>query len=110
MQSKFINENQNTKKKIEIKFVVNNAHLTGKMSGKENGKKENENKNHNKNGREFKTEPRVRVQAVDHNTKWPKHAHSVMPYKPFVSDFINGIKLYCTHVVSPRPLLLIDSL
>lgn len=76
-------------KKSKMKFVVNNAHLQpAKQAGKNEKKKEekqmegNSKQNH--------------VYGLSITKQWPKHAHSVMPYKLCVSDFVNGIKLYVT--------------
>lgn len=65
-----------------------------------------------KNGREFKTEPRV--QAVDHKTMVKACTFRNMLYKLYLSTILSMVSNYSyggrAHTVSPRPLLLINSL
>lgn len=61
-----------------MKFVVNNAHLTGKTSGKENEKKERKMDGNSKQNH---------VYGLSITKQWPKHAHSVMPYQAICLRF-----------------------
>lgn len=80
-----------------MKFVVNNAHLTGKISGKENETKREKKKKKAKKMEGNSKQNHV-YGVVDHIKKqWSKHAHSVNAvhiHKLFVSPILSMVSNY----------------